>query len=119
MSNIVLALIAAVACALSIRFQLDQTRFPIEPIASMFIFTNVGLAVFNLLPIPPLDGSRIVDVIVPRSLAEAWASVHRFAPFILVLLILAPPVKQALSTPIYFLANLIFHVALRLVGLSV
>jgi Zn-dependent protease len=40
--------------------------------------TNVVLGVFNLIPIPPLDGSKIVMGLLPESLARAYAGVERF-----------------------------------------
>jgi Zn-dependent protease len=45
---------------------------------------NVMLAHFNLLPIPPLDGSRIVDGLLPYRMRPAWESFARLAPFLLV-----------------------------------
>lgn len=45
---------------------------------------NLSLALFNLLPIPPLDGSRIVDAHVPYHLRASWVRVRQFAPVLLI-----------------------------------
>jgi Zn-dependent protease len=50
-----------------------------------FILTNLVLGLFNLLPIPPLDGGRIVVGILPEGLALRWAKLER-AGILLVLL---------------------------------
>jgi Zn-dependent protease len=47
-------------------------------------FMNIGLAIFNLLPIPPLDGSRILVWLLPRGPAEAVARLEPYAPLILI-----------------------------------
>jgi Zn-dependent protease len=39
--------------------------------------------VFNLLPIPPLDGSRVVDNFLPARLRPQWEAFSRLAPFLL------------------------------------
>jgi len=56
-------------------------------IAAAFLFSmiqmNVVLAVFNLLPIPPLDGSRIVDAFLPARFRGAWENFSRFSMFLL------------------------------------
>jgi Zn-dependent protease len=48
---------------------------------------NVVLAVFNLFPIPPLDGSRIVDAFLPVRLRPQWEAFSRVSPFLLLALV--------------------------------
>jgi Zn-dependent protease len=116
LSNVVLALVAAVALFLTYRFPIDQAVFPVEALARIFVQTNVGLAVFNMLPIPPLDGSRIVDANITPSMEAGWATVHRYAPFILLLVIMLPPVKDVLYIPMDYLTRLIANLAANMVG---
>ena len=52
-------------------------------IAYSFAMVNVFLAVFNLIPIPPLDGSAIFELIMPRSWLPHW---YRFRPYGLLVL---------------------------------
>lgn len=76
----------------------------IEPIAKILwiaVFTNVALAVFNLFPIPPLDGSHIVESLLPPEAARGYEQISRF-PFSIILFygLLALGVFSAVLTPV-------------------
>ena len=43
-----------------------------------FMLTNMVLGLFNLLPVPPLDGGRIAVGLLPERLAQAWAGLERY-----------------------------------------
>jgi Zn-dependent protease len=51
------------------------------------VWINIILGVFNLIPIPPLDGSRILAGVVPESWNHGYAYVERYGPIILIGLI--------------------------------
>lgn len=61
-------------------------------------FVNAGLGVFNLIPIPPLDGSRILGAFIPRSMVDMWNTLERYGPIILIVLI-ATNVISVLMSP--------------------
>jgi Zn-dependent protease len=54
-------------------------------------FVNVTLAVFNALPIPPLDGSAVVGRLLPRSALPTWDNVQRYGMAILLVVVLLDP----------------------------
>lgn len=69
--------------------------FIIVYIASLGIFLNLLLALFNLLPIPPLDGSKLVAALLPPDMGWQYLSVGRFG-FMIVFLLLATGVLRPL-----------------------
>jgi len=52
---------------------------------------NIILAIFNLLPIPPLDGSKILAPLLPQALARPYLALERFGMLILLLLLIVVP----------------------------
>ncbi len=84
-SNIVLAVLATVITALFLRFKPDVLEaYPaVSFLLGVAIQMNIALAIFNLLPIPPLDGSRVVDGLMPYRYQGAWEKLTRFAPLAL------------------------------------
>jgi Zn-dependent protease len=56
---------------------LDQLSIPVL-VALLFAQVNLFLGVLNLLPIPPLDGSALLELVLPREWLPGW---HRFRPY--------------------------------------
>lgn len=59
--------------------------------AFYFILTNLVLGLFNLIPIPPLDGGRIAVGLLPPSAAKAWAQMERAGIFIVLAVVFLLP----------------------------
>jgi Zn-dependent protease len=57
---------------------------------------NIMLTAFNLLPIPPLDGSRVMTWLLPASIRDGYASLERFGILLVILVINVPAVRGAL-----------------------
>lgn len=80
---------------------------------STFASINIGLAVFNLLPIPPLDGSRIFGYFLP----DKWVyTMERYSQYI-TLIIMALLLTGVLDIPLSFLRNLIMRFLCLIFGL--
>jgi Zn-dependent protease len=75
----------------------------LEPLFLLFqqaIFLNVGLAIFNLIPIPPLDGSHILEALLPYEAAQKFEAMQRYGGILLMLLVFTP-VLSIIFTPVF------------------
>lgn len=112
-ANILLALIVALFLGLMVKIGM------LTPVWSKILFLtysyNLMFAVFNLLPIPPLDGSKIVGSMLPLSQANAFERLERYGPLILIALIyfgvigaVIRPIQLGISYAIHFIVMLFF-----------
>ena len=92
LSNLLVAVVATVGMGLWAR--LDPTAATATGAAWTMLrtiaFLNVLLALFNLLPVPPLDGSRIADGLMPRFLRPAWEAFSNVGPLALLAVLFLP-----------------------------
>lgn len=104
-SNLLLAAVAALI------YRLFGSDF-VFPLYLIFISINVGLAIFNLVPVHPLDGAKIVMGLLPRDMAYEFESIsNQYGRYILLLLIL--PIANSVS-PIIRLINPVIQAIINL-----
>ena len=115
-SNMVLAFFFA--CIFKVMLlTIGDTSVTVEAVykmLSMFVEVNVGLAIFNLIPIPPLDGSRILAFFLPPKLEMYYYKYERYLFFVIIALLY----MQVLTTPLYFLINSVLFSMSRLFGIN-
>ena len=85
---------------------------PVKLILQMFLTMNISLAVFNLLPFPPLDGSKILETFLPASAQPILTLMEQYG-FIILMMLIYVGFFGAILTPImgvvYYLLLLGVH----------
>jgi Zn-dependent protease len=106
LANIVLGLISALFYSILLT-QVPSTFYLFSPLASMFeasVYINFILAFFNLIPFPPLDGSRMVSSLLSYENARKYEDLQKFGIFFIFVLWFTPVLTYLLS-PAYMLAR--------------
>jgi len=119
--NILLAIISAFLFHMVPYLPTFWSRFASEMLGTS-VFINVVLAVFNMLPLPPLDGGRIAVGLLPGFLARPLAKLEKWGFFILIGLVIVLPLllremgiyfnlfRVVLEKPINFIVELIAYI---------
>ena len=115
-SNLVLATLFAFAYTLTERFVGHDNA--VFKLAEIGLVLNCVLAIFNLIPIPPLDGSWILDHLLPRSMLGAYYRVKPYGMLLLMLVLLLPGLSQILIRgPVEYVATLLLIVSRVALGM--
>ena len=93
--NLLMAFLALVALVLLSRVGVHITE-GIYWVFMLIVEYNIGFAIFNLLPLPPLDGSHVLKQLLPRDLAYQFASLERYSFLILILLLMTSVLSMIL-----------------------
>ncbi len=79
----------AAVCAIPLRFGAAGLAGAYGEILVWVVYINCVLGVFNLIPIPPLDGSNVVYGLLPPRQQYAWRQYQQYGPMLLLLLLIA------------------------------
>lgn len=88
MANLLVAFISLLAMA--VLFKLGMFSEGVRLVLSMMVLFNINFAIFNMLPLPPLDGSKVLMVMLPGRLAYKLMSLERYSFIILIFLMMTP-----------------------------
>lgn len=106
MANLLIAIVASLLIkigggfGLFARENIEGTIYqPLLLLLISTIFLNVGLAIFNLLPFPPLDGSKILETLLPDSFRPYFEFMENFG-FIILLLLMQLGILRLIVAPL-------------------
>lgn len=114
-SNFIMAFLSMIVYKVLAFLSFAKDSSTLDMLATVFVYItliNISLAVFNFLPIPPLDGSKIFNAILP----EKWYfTIMKYENFIFIALIILV-YSGLLDTPLSFLQDKVIDVMLFLTG---
>ena len=96
-SNLLMAILAAIPFRMglvSVYDGLASTRAILPSLSQImvqFILINLLLCLFNLIPLAPLDGEKIVDYFLPPNLAKVFDQIRPYGPIILIAIVMLGP----------------------------
>jgi len=106
-SNLMLAVAFALAYKVFGGMLMTAYLYPLSLMLQIMISINVGLAIFNLIPIPPLDGSHIMEGLLPPEMAREYSKIAPYGFMILLILIFTRVVDFVIFPIIRVIANLL------------
>ena len=94
-ANFITAFLALLALLLYSRMGGDMTA-GVYLVFQMIIEYNIGFGIFNLIPLPPLDGSHVLMQLLPRDMAYKLAGLERYSFLFLIVLLMTPVLSMIL-----------------------
>jgi Zn-dependent protease len=115
LSNFALAFVGIVGLQLVVRAEPDP--FLAEPLIGVlrYVYTfNLGLAIFNLIPLPPLDGGHFLPYFFPRGSWPLLRTLEQYGPILLILLVVSGATRYFM-VPLMQLVSSLYVGILRLI----
>lgn len=83
----------------------DTVMFVLFTLIQLGILLNLGLGIFNLIPLPPLDGANILMCLLPNHLAAKYAKVGQYTRYIMLGVVAASWFAPSLTSLVFFPIN--------------
>lgn len=106
-TNLMLAIVSALVLRLAVTYgnpaSTSPAAFVIEPLVLMLAFSvyiNLLLAIFNMIPVPPLDGGRVLTGLLPYRQAAAWSRIEPYGMLIIIVLVFFTDLFSYLISPL-------------------
>lgn len=88
-ANLITAFIAAFIFVFVLKNDFDVSD-GVRTVLSLIVIVNINFAIFNMIPIPPLDGSHVLKQLLPYELAVRYETIERYSIFILIIFLMTP-----------------------------
>lgn len=88
-SNLLTAFITLVIMVILLESGVHMTQ-GMHTVFSLILIYNINFAIFNMLPIPPLDGSQVLRQLLPYELAQKYREIERYSFLILIVFLMTP-----------------------------
>lgn len=111
MANLIMAIGWALLARCGVLLNVEFISLPLIYMGIAGISINLVLALINLLPIPPLDGSRIITAFLSHRMAWQYNRLERYGFFILLILLMTGGLGVILAYPMYYAQQMFFALA--------
>ena len=111
-SNLITAFVTLIIWVFMIKFGLNISEGT-ALVLNLIIRYNINFAIFNMLPIPPLDGSHILKQLLPYEMSRAYENLERYS-FIFLILILFTPILDYVFIPLQMIIYGLFNAVVNL-----
>lgn len=111
LTNLLLALFFMVLLKASVVFWGYEAEELLPRVLTNAVAFNMLLTIFNMLPIPPLDGSRVMAYLLPQPLRETYVGLERYGMLLVVAFVfIVPGVQQELRSATLWMVDLAYDV---------
>ena len=97
-NNLVTAFVTLIIFVMLLKFHVGLSEGALV-VLNLIIIYNINFAIFNMLPIPPLDGSHILRNVLPYEMARVYERLEQYS-FVFLILILATPILDWVFVPL-------------------
>ncbi|KAF3981771.1 MAG: site-2 protease family protein [Methylococcales symbiont of Hymedesmia sp. n. MRB-2018] len=110
-ANLLMAIAWAIVARIGVNIEVEMLSLPLIYTGIAGISINLVLALINLIPIPPLDGSRILTGFLPNKWAWRYNQLERFGLIFLLILLWSGGLSYILAYPMYYAQQAFFSLA--------
>lgn len=111
-SNLLIAFVGLLLLMILQRLGISSLSLGVQEAVYTFFFIlvrlNIVLFVFNLIPLPPLDGYRIIEDLVPSRTRAKLSQYEHWGIFAFLLMVFIPPIRRYTLEPIFGLTDNIY-----------